>query len=266
MGPTRWKAHKVFCTTTVEQPDTPGIAYVVKFCQGRHGAAAMISEVLCAGIYTAGGIETLQPVAVHASPSFAESWNQNADSQSTIEPGLYFGTLFREDVLPGPPTSATQVDNLGQLFDIWVFDCWVCNIDRSVLGNVLMTPTRKGKWKMIAADQSDCFCGSSHFGSQDWQERMLGRGRSEGVLVPECIAFHAGVVGLGPRIEKCRVAMRSFGAAVDQVPPQWWVNAGIDPAHVEDTLWQRLERLHQVLNIEEYGEFDYEQFNNVPIL
>jgi hypothetical protein len=266
MGPTRWKAHKVFCTATAEQTDTPGIAYVVKFCQGRHGAAAMISEVLCASIYAAGGIETLQPVAVHASPSFAESWNQNADAQSAIEPGLYFGSVFRDDVTPGPPTVATQVDDLGQLFDIWIFDCWVCNIDRCNLGNVLMSPTRKGKWRMIAADQSDCFCGASYFGSAGWQERMLGRGRCEGILVPTCIAHHAGVAGLGPRIERCGIAMASFGAAVDQIPPQWWTAAGINPVHVEETLWQRLERLPQVLRIEEYGEFDYEQFNNVPSL
>lgn len=95
---------------------------------------------------------------------------------------------------------------------------------------------------------------------------MLGRGRCEGILVPECIAYHAGVAGLGPRIEKCRAAMGSFGAAVDQVPPQWWTVAEIKPAHVEEVLWQRLERLPQILRIEEYGEFDYEQFGNVPIL
>lgn len=265
MGPTRWKAHKIFCTTTADQADTPGVAHVVKFCQGRDGAAAMISEVLCAVIYEAGGINTLQPVAVHATPSFAESWNQNTDTDSKIEPGLYFGTVFRDDVMPGPPGKVSQVDSLGELFDIWIFDCWVCNIDRCNLGNVLMSPTRRGTWKMIASDQSDCFCGASSFGSEGWRERMLGRGRCEGILVPECIAHHAGVVGLTPRIQKCRVAMDSFGAAVDQVPPQWWVTAGIDPEEVEETLWERLDRLPQVLRIEEYGEFDYEQFN-VPIL
>jgi hypothetical protein len=226
----------------------------------------MISEVLCTSLFSAGGINTLEPVIVHASESFAESWNQNADASSTILPGIYFGTVFRDEVAPGPPTSPMQVDNWGELFDIWVFDCWVCNLDRCTLGNILMTPTRRGTWQMIAADQSDCFCGASVFGSGGWRERMLGRGSSEGVLVAECIARHAGVVGLRPRIEKCRVAMASFGSAVDRVPPQWWADAEIEPINVEETLWARLDRLAQVLNVEAYGEFDYEQFGNVPII
>lgn len=267
MGPTRWKPHKVFCTTTAEQTDDPGIAYVVKFCQGRNGAAAMISEVLCAGLYRAGGIETLDPVAVHASPSFAKSWNQSVDVNQAIVPGTYFGTVFRGDVLAGPPSSPQQVDDLGQLFDIWVFDCWVCNLDRCLPGNVLLSLRKsKGTWRIIASDQSDCFCGASVFGSDGWQQRMLGRGRSEGIFVPECVAHHRGAAGLALRVEKCRQSMATFGAAVDQVPGEWWTNAGIEPEQVEQTLWGRLERLSQVLRVEDYGEFDYDQFKNIPII
>src|SRR5882757_4077741 len=67
MGPTRWVPRKIFCTARADHADAPGEAFVVKFCQGRDGAAAMISELICGGLFRAAGIEVLDPVSVHAS-------------------------------------------------------------------------------------------------------------------------------------------------------------------------------------------------------
>ncbi len=267
MGPTRWKARKIFCTENDQHQDAPGQAYVAKFCQGRDGAAAMISEVLCAAMYRAVGVRVLDPVVIHVLPSFAESWNGTSNPDQAIAAGPYFGTRYLHDVMAGPPTSAQQVDSLGDLLDIWVLDSWVCNIDRLVPGNVLLKLGRNQKWQVIASDQSDCFCGASSFGRANWSEGFVARGASEGIFVTEAIAAASGRAGLQVRIEKCRQALQSFGAGVDQVPPEWWERAQIeDPEQIEQALNLRLDRMQQVLSVEHYGEFDYGQFANIPII
>jgi hypothetical protein len=65
----------------------------------------MISEVVCRRLFEAAGILVLDAVIVEASESFARSWNEMA-MPTRIEPGEYFGTLYLEDVLPGPALDA----------------------------------------------------------------------------------------------------------------------------------------------------------------
>ena len=267
MGPTRWAPRKVYCTRTPDHQDAPGTLHVVKFCQGKHGAAAMISEVLCRELYRAGGIAVLDAFVVCASSSFADSWNGTPGLPFKINPGLYFGTRYLDDVMPGPPIPYADLEDPGQLLDIWVFDSWVCNIDRPVLGNLLMTPLgRKTRWRLIASDQSDCFCGSELFSNGEWRERMRTRPQAACVKIPEAIADNGGTVAIQNRIEKARVALASFGAAVDQVPPDWWELAKINPEVIEEALLGRLDDLPRVLNVEQWGEFDYGQFDGIPII
>ena len=56
---TRWKPRRVYCTEDANHRDEPGIEHVVKFRQGKIGAAALISEVVCGGLLAAGGVPAL---------------------------------------------------------------------------------------------------------------------------------------------------------------------------------------------------------------
>jgi len=46
-----------------------------------------------------------------------------------------------------------------RLLHLWVLDTWFNNIDRELHGNTLLEVAR-GQFDLIAADQSDCFCGA----------------------------------------------------------------------------------------------------------
>ncbi len=74
----RWKPHKVYCTLRADHADQPGVLFVVKFCQGRRGAAAMVSEVVCRALLSYGGLSVLEAFTVFASPNFSYSWNANS--------------------------------------------------------------------------------------------------------------------------------------------------------------------------------------------
>ncbi len=164
MGPTRWAPRRTVCTTTPDHTDLPGELYVAKFCQGAHGAAAMISEVVCRELFRAGGLHVLDAVIVVASPSFAESWNNTNETELPITPGLYFGTVYVPDVWGGSLESLKQAETPSHLSLTWLFDSLVCNIDRNVRGNLILIP--KGtppKLRVLPADNSDCFCGSLCF-------------------------------------------------------------------------------------------------------
>ena len=73
----------------------------------------------------------------------------------------------------------------------------VCNLDRNVWGNILLKPVgRSGKLRLIAADQSDCFCGSGVFADGSWRTRMQ-RERAVGPkLLIEAVASTGGQVGI----------------------------------------------------------------------
>lgn len=165
MGPTRWAPRRTVCTSTEDHSDLPGEIYVAKFCQGAHGAAAMISEVVCRELFRAGGLQVLEAVIVEASQTFASSWNKNNESEGPIVPGLYFGTVLIPNVYGGPIESLEQIESPRHLSLIWLFDCLICNIDRNVRGNLISLP--KGsppKLRIVPSDNSDCFCGSlEHF-------------------------------------------------------------------------------------------------------
>lgn len=138
MEAARWKPRKVYCTQEPDHSDQPGVLCVVKLCQGLEGAAAMISEVVCRGIFQSGGIRVLDAKLVHASENFASSWRSTPGMPFEICAGLYFGTTHRGDVIAGPPPAFADVREPQEIVDIWVFDSWVCNLDRTTEGNLLM--------------------------------------------------------------------------------------------------------------------------------
>lgn len=263
----RWSPHKVYCTERADHSDGPGRLFVVKFCQGRQGAAAMVSEVVCRSLLHYGGLQVLDAFTVFTSADFSESWNSNSASPFRIATGLYFGTSYREDVESGPPPRVSMVHNVGEIVDLWAFDSWFCNLDRKNEGNALLQPSGQGRtFTLIAADQSDCFCGSGSFSSDEWRNRMVSRPSSEGLFVPEAIALSGGRWRVQEAIERVRSAFGHFDEALEDVPAEWWANSCVEPEHIRSALQDRLNRLRQILRTDEWGEVDNEQFAKIPQL
>jgi HipA-like kinase len=265
MEGSRWEPHKVLCTSTPDHTDRPGILYAVKFCTGRSGAAAMISEVVCAHLFRAANIPTLDVAVVRVSESFAASWN-GAIPRHSIEAGSsYFGTVYRTDVGNGPPLRMDQVEDPQQLIDIWVMDSLVCNLDRGTEGNALLIPARnKGKFRVMAADQSDCFCGSESFCAEDFRQRMAGRPSSEGMFVADAIGIKGGRRVVGQAIDRAVNSLNQLDAAFTLVPEEWWALSGIQTREIALALRDRADRLATIVNLAAWGEFDYGE--NVPII
>jgi hypothetical protein len=263
----RWAPRKVYCTERADHADQPGVLFVVKFCQGRQGAAAMVSEVVCRTLLLCGGLRVLDAVTVFASADFSASWNANSSRPYPIASGLYFGTRYRDDVESGPPTRVNMVHNVGEIVDLWAFDSWFCNLDRNTEGNVLLQPSGDGQtFRLIAADQSDCFCGSGAFSSQEWRLRMGARPNSEGFFVADAIGLSGGRRRVRSAIQKVSVAFEHLDEAFDNVPTEWWTASGIDPGHIRIELQNRLDRLAQILRVDQWGDIDNEQFANIPII
>jgi hypothetical protein len=254
-----WKPRRVYCTTSPDHSDQPGILCVVKFCQGKRGAAAMVSEVLCRRLFEAGGISVLNALIVLVSENFSASWNETPDMPFPIIPGEYFGTIHRGDLAAGPPVALNQVKQPQEIVDIWVFDSWVCNLDRDTEGNVLMQPARDNSFRLVAADQSDCFCGSLVFSSGEWKDRMVNRLSSNNRFVTDAIAYTGGDRSVRAAIDRARRAFEDIDSALNQVPGEWWNNSAIDPEEVRQVLGGRLARLNQVTNVGQWGDVDYGQ-------
>jgi hypothetical protein len=268
MGPTRWSPRLTVCTLTENHNDLPGKLYVAKFCQGAHGAAAMISEVVCRELFRAGGLHVLDAVVVEASETFAGSWNKTNEGEKPIVAGSYFGTAYVPDPYGGSVDSLEQVESPQHLALIWLLDCLVCNIDREIRGNLMLLPRGPSlKLRVLPADNSDCFCGSLAFSNGQWRDLMRRRGPASGILVLPAIAAIGGEIGLRIAMQTVRAALDSIGGSFDQVPPEWWVAASIQPEQVEETLWERMDALPELINVAQWtGGFTDGDINGIPLI
>lgn len=227
----------------------------------------MISEVVCREVFMAAGLHSLDAVLIEVSEAFAYSWNQTHVG-ITIVPGSYFGTVYIPDVYGGSIDSIDDAEDPLHLVRIWLLDCLFCNLDRRVKGNLMLLRRGKStKLRIIPADNSDCFCGATSFSNGSWRETMRTRGGVEGVLVAEVIASVGGTQGLRIALEQIRVSLNALGGGFDKVPRAWWIQAGIEPEHIEETLWQRVDSLGTLLNIQQWGGgFPNVDFSNIAIL
>ncbi len=82
---------------------------------------------------------------------------------------------------------------------------------------------------------------------------MRTRGGANGILVPEAIAYGGGETGLKIALETVRAALTTIGNGFDQVPEDWWVAANIRPERIEETLWERMNALPNLINITQWG-------------
>jgi len=245
---TRWKPRRVFCTLFEDHSDAPGVLHVAKLAVGPTGAAALISEVVATRLLAIGGLKTLDSRVVRVSDGFASSCNKNSGYPWRISPGEYYATLHRDDVEAGPPPSCDVLADPGELIKLWVFDTWVGNVDREVEGNILLSLAGSGKFRAIAADQSDCFCGSATFCSSTLREAMERRGPSSSVsFLPQVIFDHGGPHAIRKAIGEVRYASHKVREALGLVPPNWWVQANIDADQVRELLEARADRLEDIL-------------------
>ena len=184
---TRWKPRRVYCAEDANHRDEPGIEHVVKFRQGKIGAAALISEVLCGGLLAAGGVPALDGRLVAVSPHFAASCATKTEIPYVIQAGLHFGTVLRPDVENGPPFRIDDLADPQELVDLWAFDSWLCNIDRELEGNILLALSPDGRFRLVAADQSDCLGGSGRFADGSWITVMANaQSRGNASVLPAC--------------------------------------------------------------------------------
>lgn len=251
---TRWQPRRIACTEHPDHRDRPGVLHVVKFRQAKpEGAAALISELLCTQLLAAGGVLVLDARIVEVSRQFAASCVTKPEIPYTIEPGRHFGTVLCQDVDDGPPLDIDVVANPQDVVDIWAFDSWFCNIDRNTHGNTLLTPERGGRFRLIAADQSDCFGGATRFADGSWRDVLSVDHSAETVELWQTAIFNAG----GARSLHDAIAkVRSACEELDSVPKEWWKMAGVDPRLIGRALERRSHRLGDILKVKQWEGLD----------
>lgn len=216
---TRWKPRRVFCTLKADHSDAPGTLYVAKLASGRAGSAALISEVISTRLLLIAGFRTLESTIIRVSGGFAASCNSKPDYPGPISAGDYYATVHRDDVGAGPPPSYDVLVQPQELLRLWVFDTWLANIDREVEGNILLTLAASGKFRTIAADQSDCFCGASVFCSDGFSAAMEKRGPASSVaFLPQIIFNHGGPVAIRRAVADARYTSGRIEEALGLVP------------------------------------------------
>lgn len=250
---TRWKPRRIFCTIESDHSDAPGTLYVAKLTAGPAGAAALISEVVSTYLLQRAGFKTLEPNIVRVSEGFAASCNAKSDYPGPILAGDYYATVHRDDVAAGPPPSYDVLAQPQELLKLWVFDTWLANIDREVEGNILLSLSANGKFRVIAADQSDCFCGASVFCSGGFRHAMANRGAASSVrFLPQVIFENGGPKAIRRAIDEVRYFVRQVREALALVPGAWWVRSTIGTEDIRQALEARANRLEETLNPREW--------------
>jgi hypothetical protein len=141
----------------------------------------------------------------------------------------------------------------------YVFDSWVCNVDRDLEGNTLLTPATNGRFLVIAADQSDCFGGAGSFADGSWRRFLGERGAAESVPFLQRAIFECGGArSLKVGLEKVNSAVGHLDEAMSAVPAEWWRETEIAPAQVAEILRERARRLPTILNIQQWEGLEHD--------
>jgi hypothetical protein len=255
-GRTRWKPRRAHCTGSSQHADLPGREFVVKFRQGRAGAAALISEVVCHAMLEGAGFSVLDAAIVEVSSAFAAQWAAQGAVPYPVAPGSHFGTVFRSEAHPGPPLALDDLACPQELVDIWVFDSLVMNHDRNVWGNILMLPSGK-RWSLVPADHSDCFGGAGCFATGEYAEAMVGRGAADGVdTLLSAIWAGGGSKSVKAAADKAREAAAYLERGCARVPGTWWAEAGVEPQRLSACLVERLSRIEEIVDVPSWGDHD----------
>ncbi len=253
----KWKPRRVECTGTADHKGLPGKMFVVKYAREREGCACAISELVCTQLLSELEIQTLSPFIVEVGPGFAASCNFKSDFPYKISAGPHFGTLLENDVVDGPPIALEDLLRPFDLVLLWVADTWVGNIDRENHGNTLLKLAKGGKYQMLAADQSDCFCGTSKFCEGTFREVFLKQGPAPAPkLLASTIYLAGGETGLVDAISRVQRISTTVPSILSTVPSAWWGGSGIQPKQLLDALNARSDRLTKIINPGTWGVTD----------
>jgi len=190
---TKWKPRRVECTKTYNHEDVPGEMFVVKYACNKQSCACAISELVCTQLIARVGVRTLSPWIVKVNSGFAASCNLKSDFPYPISAGEHFGTSLETDVENGPPIALEDLAEPWDLVLLWVADTWIGNIDRPTDGNILLKYAGNGMYHLVAADQSDCFCGADLFCSEGFPDGYLKRRTASAPqILPAAIAKTGG--------------------------------------------------------------------------
>lgn len=250
---TKWKPRRVLCTTkkshaSSEEQASDTIEHVVKYRQGKQGAAALISEVVAGWLLEKGGLRVLDRRLVEVSREFADSCKEVVPYPVTA--GLHFGTVRKIQVEAGPPPCHKRLSDSQDLVDLWAFDTWLGTIDRDRHGNMLLELGGKSLFRIIACDQSDCFGGTTLFsdGAQ-WQTAFSNSGAAPTLKCIYPAIFDSGAItALTSAIGRVTKAATHIDDAIGMVPGGWWDEAEISPDAVKEALEARVKKLDALLN------------------
>ncbi len=262
---TRWEPRKVFCTLKPNHEDAPGIRYVVKLRRGTsESAAASISEVVCWALLRQMNIRTLQAALVSVSADMARNFAQKTGYN--VDANLHFGTVLDIDTESGPPLLWEQMSDPQELVDIWVADCWMMNIDRDVEGNIRLAHDGKGTFRLLAADQSDCFLGSGRLagGSCFGECPKKGAAPYPAPFVDRAI-MEFGCNRLHQTLGRIAEAAQSIPAMTELVPTAWWTQANVNPEDVVRCLMNRADRIREIIGIERLEGISHVSTSNIPL-
>lgn len=250
---TRWKPRAVYCTQQRDRADLPGIEYVVKFRQGAVGTAALISEVVCGGLFSVAGIAVPEPALVWVSGALSAGYTKDSSVPYAVQSGLHFGTKRLQSVEFGPPESVGRLAWPQELVDIWVLDSWVMNTDRETHGNILMRLDTRARWRLIAVDQSDGFGGAGRLSDGSVPYDTFGRAPSWPCL-PAAVFDAGGSRAVRKSIDDVRRAAGHLGRAVARVPEAWWGEAGAEPDSICEGLTRRAQRMEDTVRVRQWEE------------
>jgi hypothetical protein len=251
---TRWSPRKVLC----QSPEGDIKHYAVKYRRDKESTAAAISEIVGHGILQILGVTTLEPAVIEATEALAQSYRATGDITYNIFVGEHFGTLLRLDFNPvelDAPGSLLfeQIAHAEDIVRLYVADSWLMNLDRGVFGNVLLELTNAGKWRIIAADQSDCFLGARSLADGSYISRSKTHGSA--ALLPgltEQALLTLGTKVLDAAIRRVRIGVPRLQGVLNNVPRAWWNDAGIEASDILNVLTNRADHIHGIVRYDHW--------------
>ena len=202
-----------------------------------------ISEFISVGVMMHIGFRCLEPALIYSSKEFSTSCAYDFSFGYTISEGYHYGTIFRDDLMPGPAKERNQLADETEILQLWVLDCWLMNRDRDTYGNVLLAPAPKGKWFLVAADHSDCFMGADYFCSGRCFEQAAEFRAVKYLDFFEAVVYDKGVTPIKETIAAVVRCADELSSITQHVPPQWWDEAGIGPDALERCLINRANNI-----------------------
>jgi hypothetical protein len=237
---TRWKPRRMAC---IERRGSEPIEHVVKIARDPASAAALISEWVAGGLLIAGGVTALEPKRVVVGRDFAN-----------VPAGVHFGTAFRADLENVPEKITVEaLADPQQLVDLWVFDSWLCNIDRDALGNLLAARDADGKLSLVAVDQSDCFGGNAALTGGGWRKILRERGAASSIAcLHQAILRAGGAAAIERALDKVDAAVAQLDAILAAVPSHWLELGGLHREELRTALRDRRLHLDRILALDHW--------------